>query len=37
MWRQGINQLLLFGTYDYMKQLFFGLKREVRLGPLCYF
>lgn len=28
MYRQGINQLLLFGTYDYMKKLFFGLDRD---------
>jgi solute carrier family 25 citrate transporter 1 len=34
MWRQGINQLLLFGTYDYMKNLFFGLNRDDPISPV---
>jgi len=28
MWRQGINQLLLFGTYDMLKKALYGLNRE---------
>jgi len=34
MWRQGINQLLLFGTYDHMKMMFFSLKRDDPISPV---
>jgi solute carrier family 25 (mitochondrial citrate transporter), member 1 len=32
MLRQGINQLLLFGTYDMMKKAFFGLERDAPIS-----
>jgi len=28
MWRQGINQLFLFGSYDYLKKIVLGKERE---------
>lgn len=33
MLRQGINQLLLFGTYDGLKKMLYGLEREAPISP----